>query len=126
MVDTGVLPIKAAEHISYLGRGEQFAVEQYFYTEKRAVLNVAAAKLLRDRSQEVELTYKLIEELLQKKKKIRQASSLKINMTKLQKRVPSTLTNKSDIEKYIIEALDYYRKHMQNGDGVEPYEQKQP
>lgn len=111
LVDDNILSLIAAEHISYLERDEQIAVIQYFFTEKRAALDVNTAKLLRERSQQVELTYNLIDELLQKKKKTRQAPSVSLKMTKLQKYVPDGISKKTDIEKYIITALAYYKEY---------------
>ena len=121
--DYGALALVAAEQVSYLGRGEQLAVYQYFFAEKKAPLDITTATLLRERSGEVELTYPLIDELVQKKQKPPK-DSVKLKLSRIRKYVPEGLS-KREIEKHIITALDFYRNHAQNNEeGIEPHEQE--
>jgi len=122
LADYGVLALVAAEQVSYLGRGEQLAVYQYFFAEKKAPLDITTATLLRERSGEVELTYPLIDELVQKKQKP-PMDSFKLKLSRIQKYVPEGL-NKKQLEKHIITALDFYRKHAQNEEGTQPHEKE--
>lgn len=117
LVDNGRMPIAAAEQLSYLTRGEQLSVNQYFYVEKRATLDVSTARLLRERAREEPLRYAVIQALFEKKKKPQKSSTLSLKMTNLRKHIPDELTKKAEIEQYIMQALVYYeRQHHQKGE----------
>ena len=114
LVDKGVMQLVCGEYISYLKEAEQLVVLQYFFIEKKLPLSTETAKLLRELAEQEELTYELLERALQKKEKTALTGSVSLKMNKLRKYVPDTLSKKKDIEKYIIEALEFYREHGQN------------
>ena len=110
LIDGGYLALVSGEELSFLDQDEQATVHQYFFEEKRGVLDVKTARLIRQRASEVDLTYLELEKLLRKAARSQEIKAISLRMTKINKYIPSGFTKK-ETEKYIVDAVEFYTAH---------------
>lgn len=110
-VDEDILAVLAGAELSYIDRGEQEHIYQYYFSDKKGILDIKTAKLLRQRSAAVTLTYDEIERLFKKSKKPDVIKAYSVPTKKIQQYIPPG-TSKKDAESMIIKALKYYTENF--------------
>lgn len=109
-VDDDKLAIFAGAELSHIDHNEQGCIYQYFFSNNQGILDIKAAKLLRQRSAVAKLTYDEIERLFKKSKKSDVIKAYSVPTKKIQQYIPPG-TSKKDAESMIIKALKYYTEN---------------
>jgi ParB family chromosome partitioning protein len=108
MVDEGSLAFTPAVEISYLGQPEQKTVLKYFFHDKKGLLDIKTAKLLRERSSMVELTTLEIMLLMNKNRRVVACPKFtKRDFKKLNQYIPQG-TPKTEMMEILLNALKQY------------------
>lgn len=105
-VDDGTLALVAGEELSYIERNEQECIYQYFFVDRKGVLDIKFAKLLRQRAATVRLTCAEIDKLFQRAAKPDSIKACSVPMKKIREYIPAG-TSKKDVEIKLINALKY-------------------
>lgn len=115
MVDEGTLPFRAGVELSYLSEDEQNTIYQYI-KQNNVNISISQAEDIKRYSTEIDnITTTALERMFNSTKSASTASktpkSINLNYKAVSSYLPDNPGDQSEIEEFIIKALEYYQLH---------------
>ena len=110
-VDNKEISLVLGVELSYLKEYDQMEVFNYFYKEDKAKLNMELCKKIRKKAEKVQLTFEILELIVESLNKPKKLRSFKLNFKEIREISKRELKTDKDAQDYILECVKFYEEN---------------
>lgn len=112
-VDNKEISLVLGVELSYLKEDEQMEVFKYFLQENKVKLNMELCKKIREKAEKVQLTFEILELIVESLNKPKNARTFKLNFKEIREISKRELKTDKDAKEYILEAIKFYEENKE-------------